>query len=183
MDLSLVKNYKDLLKSLLPKGQIWHVEEGTELDKIFEIVANGLWEVDVRSRCLLKEAWPTSATEMLPEWIEFLKLDLQAPLLSQINLNRLADFHLFEKLPYSKSAMIEYCNILGYKVASIDLSQGLQSAEDLKERMTTLCVFTVSAVPHLITDTPLITQTRNKQFEKIMGKRMPASILAKFVYN
>ncbi len=60
--------YKEQLKALLPPGQAFPRDQGTNIDALFEGLAVEPGRVDARGARLVVEANPFSATELLADW-------------------------------------------------------------------------------------------------------------------
>lgn len=56
------------LKALLPPGRAWTRAVGTVLHKLLEAIAQEFDRLEARANDLLREAVPTGADELLPEW-------------------------------------------------------------------------------------------------------------------
>lgn len=63
-----LKAYKKQLLALLPQGQAWPREEGTQLDDYQEAAAEELARIDTRSADLLRESYPLTCSELLTDW-------------------------------------------------------------------------------------------------------------------
>lgn len=65
-------DYLKLLQALLPSGRIWAPTADATLTRLLTAFAEEFAAVDLRGGELLLEADPRTATELLPEWEEFL---------------------------------------------------------------------------------------------------------------
>ena len=63
-----LKNYKSTLLNLLPVGLAWPREKGTNLDNFITAVAEEPNRVDLRVEDMLKESYPLTSSELLPDW-------------------------------------------------------------------------------------------------------------------
>jgi hypothetical protein len=177
--------YQLLLKSLLPKGHIWEIEEGSVLDHCLYAIAQGFARVDQRAQALLLEMLPTTATETLGEWKAFIEPALQGDLALTADIRQLIAFQMSEEFPFTKAALITYCKLLGYECETIDYrppTQGPPSI-DPEKALKINCTFQIKSQPGKETDTPRIVQRRKTQFENLIQQRLPATLSAFFKYK
>lgn len=62
------EQYREHLKALLPPGQAFSRDAGTNLDSLLEGMAAELARLDGRGESLITEANPRTTLEMLPDW-------------------------------------------------------------------------------------------------------------------
>jgi uncharacterized protein YmfQ (DUF2313 family) len=62
------ENYRDLIRSLCPKGKAWVIEPGTNLYNLLWAFADEFSRVDARGDDLINEADPRSTNELIEEW-------------------------------------------------------------------------------------------------------------------
>lgn len=62
------EQYRELLKSLLPSGQAFPRDNGTELDKLLHALAEEWARIDGRGETLISEALPAMTSELLTDW-------------------------------------------------------------------------------------------------------------------
>lgn len=68
--MATAKDYKLTLQRLFPRGKLWSVSEGSDLDKLLWAFAAELERVDIRVRDMLRESDPEKAIETLTDWEE-----------------------------------------------------------------------------------------------------------------
>lgn len=61
-------DYKAALLALLPSGRLWPKEEGAVQTQAVQGLAAGFNRLDARSQYLLRDAFPPTAVELLPDW-------------------------------------------------------------------------------------------------------------------
>lgn len=66
--------YARVLRQLLPRGQLWNLETGSILSKVFLACGDGLARADGRTANLVNEWDPSTALECLPDWERVLGL-------------------------------------------------------------------------------------------------------------
>lgn len=112
-------DYKQLLKSLLPPGEAFPRDAGTNLDDLLASLAEEWARIDERGEQLIGEALPATSTELLPDWERVLSLpDKCAGTLEttmQGRRNAVAS-KLTSTGGQSRAYFIEVARALGYEV-------------------------------------------------------------------
>ncbi len=72
--ITIIKNYKNLVRRLFPRGEAWHMEPGTEFAKFADAIAQEPARVEQRALDLLTELDPTMTFEMLDNWERMLEI-------------------------------------------------------------------------------------------------------------
>jgi len=71
---ALIKKYKNLVRTLLPKGRLWRFSDGSNADKVFTALVQEFCRVEQRVKDLLFESDPRQAIELLKDWERMLAL-------------------------------------------------------------------------------------------------------------
>lgn len=61
-------HYRDQLKALLPPGHAWTRDPGTTFEKLLDGMAQEWARLDARGDQLIREAIPSTTSELLPDW-------------------------------------------------------------------------------------------------------------------
>jgi len=108
-------DFLDQLRALLPQGEAWHPEPGTEQGAILTGLSKEFARIDSRARDLLRELNPATAVELLPEWEELYDVPAIAGATLQQRQTIAAWYHSHGgdiKQPY----FVELATALGYAI-------------------------------------------------------------------
>lgn len=65
---ALVKKYESLLKKLFPRGVAWRIQKGSIFEKFIQSLAVEHCRVEDEGYRLIKEVFPDTTFELLPDW-------------------------------------------------------------------------------------------------------------------
>jgi len=116
-----VKDYLQMLISLLPRGDIWQINKGSHLDKLFTAHAHELSRLDGETYRFIREMNPLFSIEALEDWERVLGLpDTCLGSEQTIYMRRLMVLRkLMRGQSFSKKYLLDICKLMGYEEAYI----------------------------------------------------------------
>ena len=116
-----VKDYLQMLKNLLPRGDIWDVQKGSNFDKLLHAHAHELTRLDGETYRFIKEMNPQYSIEALTDWERVLSLpDTCLGNEQTIHMRRLMVLRkLMRGQNFSEKYLLNLCKLMGYEEAYI----------------------------------------------------------------
>ena len=133
-----VKDYLQMLKNLLPRGDIWDVQKGSTLDNLFHAHAYELTRLDGETYRFIKEMNPQYSIEALSDWERVLGLpDACLGNEQTIHMRRLMVLRkLMRGQNFSKKYLLSLCKLMGYEEAYItEFSPFMVNISSVGERL------------------------------------------------
>ncbi len=116
------KDYLELLKNLLPRGEIWTVQRDSNFEKFLLAKADELARLDAENYRFIKEVNPLYSLEMLEDWERVLGLPDECMGQEQtLEVRRaLVLRKLIRGQNFNRKYILEICKIFGYEDAYIE---------------------------------------------------------------